>query len=271
MPDVLTTPIRSDPAVVELLAILQGAKVEVPLQEFNGLLDNMSTMQDQLKTVSDTLLTVTQRLADIEERQKHPVGNFFKTMLSNLHTRFNELKAGIGELLKSFVEGVKRLLTAIKEKGITAANGIMQFFNVKDGLNDMQANLNDAIAASDKRIAKIDAMAAEVHEAGAHVKNIGRAAQGKEFVQKRENGRVAKAVQLPVKGIRAAQRKMRSAAAKMVVKLDGLEQSAARINEVKAEKKASVLGNLADNQAKIAEKAPAAPAPGRNKRLEATV
>ena len=87
----------------------------------------------------------------------------------------------------------------MKERGISALDHAARFFHIKPGLTAMRNNINEGIQADEKAISSIEAVSAEYHEAGRHVKNIGRALMGKEAVQEaKAPGKLAKTVQAPI-------------------------------------------------------------------------
>ena len=62
----------------------------------------------------------------------------------------------------------------------------------------MRNNINEGIQADEKAISRIEAVSTEYHEAGRHLKNIGRALMGEGSRSGGEGpGRLAKTVQAP--------------------------------------------------------------------------
>lgn len=267
--EALAMPLRDDPYVAELLRVLDDAKMEVPMNEYTALLDHVAVIEQQLKSVTGDLQTIQQTLAEVQERQQHPVSAMFHRMADGMKNMIADMRAELGEMKQAIIEGAKQALAEIKEKGLSALNGIMRFFKVKDNLNAMKDKLDTAIASSDKTIARIDAMAAEVHEVSAHTRNIGRAASGKELVTRRENGKIAKTIQAPSRAIRWKNVQMRKATVKLAAKLERLEQTVAE-NKEKTAAKPSLLQDLAAKQEQIAASKPI-PAVGRTKAVEAAL
>jgi len=217
-------PLRNDPDVFELMSVLNGAKMEVPQAEFFSMLSTVDTLEAQMKNVFQELRGIHDTLK--AQNRKNPVVAAFTKAARNLQAKAVALWEKIGELRQAVVEGAKRALAAFKEKGVTALNGIMRFFKVKPTLNSMQNILAGAIKIDEKAISKIAAMAAEYHETGAHLSNIGRIFIGKETVEKHENGKLAKALQVPFKADRKLNIAMRKGMASLIGKLNRLEQAA---------------------------------------------
>jgi ABC-type transporter Mla subunit MlaD len=266
--EALAIPLRDNPYVVQLLREMETAKIEIPA--FTEMLKYVTTVENQLKSVTGDLGKIQQTLNEIQERQKHPISSFFQRMVDNMKTLIADVRANLGELKQSIIEGAKQALAALKEKGLSALNGIMRFFKVKDNLNAMTKSYDAAIAASDKTIARIDAMAAEVHEVTAHTRNIGRAARGKELVTKRENGKIAKAIQAPSRALRSKNVGLRRMTVSLAAKLENLENTVAK-NKEKAAAKPSLLQDLSAKQAQVAATKPAPAAGKRLKPQEAAI
>lgn len=253
MAEPIPFPLREEPSVAELLDLLKQSGNEAPFVDFNEMVMFAENLTNQFNAVVNELHSVKNLLSDMEERQQHPVKTRFHAMVNNLETMAGSLRERITELRQSIVEGAKAVLAAFKEKGMAVLDGVMRFFKVKEGLESIKADLDKDIQANTKTIGRIDAMAAEVHEVGAHVKNIGRAARGKELLEKRENGKVAKALQAPVRAVRKLNSGMRKGTVAMIAKLDRLEQAVVQNKEAAAEKP-SVLKTLESNKEIVARR-----------------
>ena len=143
----------------------------------------------------------------------------------------------------SSTEGCKNTLAAVKEQGISTLDNAARFFHIKPGLEALRNNINEGIQADTKAISRIEAVSTEYHEAGRHVKNIGRALMGKEAVQEAKSiGKLAKTVQAPYRAERACFLAARKGLEKAVASLDRLERA--------AEKQPSILKAMQEHKVK---------------------
>ena len=72
-------------------------------------------------------------------------------------------------------------------------NGITQFLHVRPVLESIQSAAEKSMQVSNRAVARIDAFSTEYHEMGRHLKNMGRAIQGKPAeTDAKENGKVAR-------------------------------------------------------------------------------
>ena len=110
-------------------------------------------------------------------------------------------------------------MTAFKEKGIAALNSVMSFFKVNKALNAVRNSVDKSIVSAEKSIAKIETMSKEMHSAGSHVRNIGRALIGRETKNDvKENGKIMKAAQLPFRASEATMSGIKKAVSSMIGK-----------------------------------------------------
>ena len=125
----------------------------------------------------------------------------------------------------------------------------------------LRDTLNDSIKVDEKAIAKIEAVSAEYHEAGKHLKNIGRAMAGKEAIQDANpSGKLAKALKTPFLAERSSFIAMQNSAEAAINHLARLEKTAERKPSIR-----KTMQTLNEQIAK-APKAPPAPAVRRDER-----
>ena len=109
----------------------------------------------------------------------------------------------------------------------------------------MQTAAEKVVQSSDRAVSRIDAFSTEFHEAGRHLKNMGRSIQGKPAqAEAKENGRVADAF----KGAFRIERAFASAIGENV----GLSLNALARLEQRAQRRPSVLEAMREQAAKAA-------------------
>ena len=78
-------------------------------------------------------------------------------------------------------------------RGAVALNGITQFLHVRPVLESIQSAAEKSMQANNRAVARIDAFSTEYHEMERHLKNMGRAIQGKPAeTDAKENGKIAR-------------------------------------------------------------------------------
>jgi hypothetical protein len=200
MANASTAPIMENENVRELLVIMEENRVPT-MNDFLNVLMQVSQMERQLNTAVDELQAMRRELnAARDQAHKTTFQNAFHTLESNTAT----MRERLDTVKQNIIEGCKNAVSAFKEKGISALDGIARFFKIKPILEVMRNDLNKAIRADDRTIATIEAVSAEYHQAGRHIKNMARAMAGKEAAQDAKvPGKLAKALEAPVTAARS--------------------------------------------------------------------
>ena len=120
---------------------------------------------------------------ELSEAQNHPIKNAMQKTLVVMQSQVLDMHDKLSELEQGIVDGCKNAVAAFKEQGISALDNIARFFKVRPMLEAIRSGLDGSIQYDNRAIAKIEAISAEYHEAGRHLKNMGRAMLGKEAVQ----------------------------------------------------------------------------------------
>lgn len=130
----------------------------------------------------------------------------------------------LADLKDKIIEGCQNALAAVKDKGLAALRGITDFFKVKPMLEGIRADLDLGIKQNEAAIRKIVSMSTEYHEAGLHVKNMGRALVGREaLTEAKSPGRLAVAIAAPFRNERKHQVKARARVTKAIAAIDRLQ------------------------------------------------
>jgi hypothetical protein len=167
-----------------------------------------------------------QELATAQE-QNHPVKNAMQKAVITMQGQVLELRDKLALLKQNVIEGCKSAVSAFKENGISALDNVARFFKVRPLLEAMRDDLAADIRRDDKAIAKIEAISAEYHEAGRHLKNIGRAIVGKEAIQEAKPvGRVANAFAAPFHAERNHPCTVKNSVEKAIGAVERLEERA---------------------------------------------
>lgn len=158
-----------------------------------------------------------------------------------------DLRDKLAELKQNVIDGCKNAVAAFKEKGIAALDNVARFFKVRPILESMRDMLTKDIQYDDKAIAKIEAISTEYHQAGRHLKNMGRAMLGKGAIQEaKQPGKLAAVISAPFRAERFHFASMKDHVEKSLNTL-------ARLEERAAEKKPSIRETLATHNEKTAQ------------------
>ena len=213
---------------------------------------HVEELEQQLAGTMEQLAAMRQ---DLQKMQKSPLKSALQKTVHALEEKAEVLRGQIIAVKENIIEGCKQALAGFKEQGTAALDNLARFFHLRQGLASMQKTTESAIQLDNQAIKKIEAVSAEYHEAGKHLKNVGRTLMGKEAVQEaKPMGKLAKAIAAPYKADRACLLAMRGTIQKAISGLDRLEQAA---------QKPSILQAMREQSEKVKAESPKE-APAKN-------
>lgn len=240
-----TAPIQENEYVKELLAILKENN-SPSTKDFVAVLNQVGAMEKQFAAAVKELAAMRQELK-IAQEQNHPVKTALQKAVIVMQGQVLDLRDKLAELKQNVIDGCKNAVAAVKETGISALDNAARFFKVRPILEAMRDMLTKDIQYDDKAIAKIEAISTEYHQAGRHLKNMGRAMLGREAAQEvKQPGKLTAVISAPF-------RAERSCFAAMKQNIDKAIGAISRLEERAAEKKPSIREALATRNEKIAQ------------------
>ncbi|WP_306569606.1 DUF6674 family protein [Faecalispora jeddahensis] len=254
-------PLLENEHVKELLAILRENN-SPSTKDFLAVLHHVGAMEKQLDAAVKELAAMRQELRTAQE-QNHPVKTALQKAVIVMQGQVLDLRDKLAELKQSVIDGCKNAVTAFKETGISALDNVVRFFKVRPTLEAMRDMLTKDIQYDDKAIAKIEALSTEYHQAGRHLKNMGRVMLGREAAQEvKQPGKLAAVISAPFRAERSHFSSIKSHIEKSLNTL-------ARLEERAAEKKPSIRETLATHNEKIAQAQKDAPTTERPRPVNA--
>ena len=222
--------------VKELLAVLK----ENPSpsgKDFAEMVAHVGELESRLAEAVEELKNMRQELQQVQNRSLKAV---LQKSCKSLENNISNMRQKLAELKDHIIEGCQKALSAFKERGTSALDGLSRFFHVKPMLEGIRKAIDNSIRIDDNAVSKIQTLSAEYHQAGRHLKNMGRALIGKEPVAEvKSPGRLSRVIATPYKADRACM----TAARKNIEKALG---SLARLQEA-SERRPSVLRAMQEN------------------------
>lgn len=234
----IAEPILENEHVKELLAVLRENN-SPSTTDFLAVLNQVGAMEKELAAMRQELKTA--------QEQNHPVKTALQKTVIVMQGQVLDLRDKLAELKQNVIDGCRNAVAAFKETGISALDSVARFFKVRPILESMRDMLTKDIQYDDKAIAKIEAISTEYHQAGRHLKNMGRAMLGREAAQEvKQPGKLAAVISAPF-------RAERSHFCTIKVHVENSLDTLARLEERAAEKKPSIREALATHNEKIAQ------------------
>ncbi len=231
-----TPPLMENEHVKELLAIMEANHMPA-VKDLYAVLDQVGAMERQLDAAVNELKTMRWELAAMRE-ESHPLKTALQNAVKALEKNIAAMRERLDEVKQNMIEGCKNAVAAFKEKGLSVLRDVAAFFKIRPGLEAVRDNLTKSIRLDEAAMAKIEAVSAEYHEAGKHLKNMGRALIGKEAVAEvKAPGRLAGAIAAPFRAERAcliAARRHVKAAIGAVARLENTERKPPIMETIKS-------------------------------------
>ena len=172
----LTGQLAENEAVQEFFKLLMENRPETG-RDYSIILWQMESMAHQLDMAMKELSEVKGQLAEMQES---PVKKFVSHTIDAVEKRIHSMQEGLMDMKERIVEGAKEAVAGVKRTGIKALDKAVSAIGIKNRLEAMQGNLSASMADIKNTIEKVEAVGQELRSAGGHLKNVGRAAAGKE-------------------------------------------------------------------------------------------
>ena len=224
MDSIKTSPIMENEHVKELLELMETNN-SLGRKDLLAVISQVAAMESHLATMVMELAVMRKELAEARQVNSPTKATMQKVVIA-MQSQILELRDKLAELKQDVIDGCKSAIAKCKEKGLSALRNITEYFNIKPRLESMRDILDNSIKQDNKMISRIEAMSVEYHEAERHLKNIGRAFAGKEAIQEiKPVGKLAKAIEAPIKTDRACLLAMRNCINNAIGGLNRLENA----------------------------------------------
>ena len=215
----ISQPIKNDQSVKDFIDHLNDPNFEVQKQDYMALIEYVGVVEKQYDSILKELNALKEQVGGIKDKENP---------LVSIVAKVQEEATDIGEKLNALKDRIitftQNALETVKEKGLITLDKVSGFLEIKDNLQAMSKGLEKAIDHAEKSIQKIDSISREYHEMENRAANIGRIFAGKETSSDiKENGKLAKALQLPQVGLQKALTAMSDTVKKAIEKVQSLE------------------------------------------------
>jgi hypothetical protein len=217
-------PIAENEHVKELLSVMEANHMP-GVEDLRGIVGQVTAIENHLADMVKELAVMRRELAEAQ-KNNHPIKTALQNAVITVQARVLDLRDKLGELKHNIIDGCKNALSAFKEKGLSALRNITEFLHIWPGLEAMRNSIDNSIKTDNAVIAKIETVSAEYHEAGRHIKNMGRAMLGKDAIQEaRPSGMAAKTFSAPFRAARACNMAVRRCVTAAIGAVERLEKT----------------------------------------------
>lgn len=224
--------LQKDQNVQELLNLLSEHKPD-KAQDLSALLFYVDGMERQFDAVLHELQAVKAQLAEVQE-SSHPLKKALSAFVQGMENRIDQMKERLFEIKESIANTAAKMVDDVKQAGISALDKTVDFLGIREGLAALRDNLDAAKTDTRAQIEKIETMGQELRSVGNHLKNVGRAATGKDLQPTRvDEGKFQSTVLAPLRTTHKALVSMGNITLAAIGNMERLEQAAVRGREPK--------------------------------------
>lgn len=171
-----TARLMEQPELVELIAVLQSNGMEKEKQEVETLARYLENMEDQFSEVLMELKEVRGQLNAIQDKGIRAAA---LRVADKVETKVTEVKAQVLYAKNNLVKSAAHAVNTFKEHGISAFKKALAAMHMPEALAHIRDGLHSCAEAAHQGALKVTEISRELHEAGEHAKNAGRALAGK--------------------------------------------------------------------------------------------
>lgn len=164
------------PELQELIAVLQNHGMEKEKQEVQMLADYLDNRESQFEVVLNELKEIRGQLNAIQDKG---VRAAVLRIADKVETKVTEAKAQIVSVKTKFLESAAHAVSTFKERGISAFKKALTAMRIPEALTHIQNGLHSCVESTRQGALKVTEISRELHEAGEHTRNAGRALAGK--------------------------------------------------------------------------------------------
>lgn len=231
MADLAVDSLRENEHIKELLELLSQLDERDKTEDFSNLLLTVDSMEMQFNKVLKDLQEVKTQLARL---QKSPVKQTLAGMMNRVEYKIQETRTKLNEIKAGIIEGVEKTMQNVKYMGLASLNKMLSLLGVRQALENMCSNLEQAGKMIDHTIVKLGEVGQELRGAGQYISNAGHILIGKERQEVSANGQksIASAVLTPMRNTRNILNSMEKNVAYAVDRLEHLEQAPVKMQSI---------------------------------------
>lgn len=217
-----------------------------------GLTETIRLVTEMERQFAGAMAELAAMRQEMQRMRNGPLKTALKKTCAALKSRLTTLGKQLANLKNALAKGCRRAFQAFVTEGAAALYHIDRFFHLQNSLQSVRKSCDLSIRMDERAIARIEAFSQEYHNAGRHLKNMGRLLMEKQPIeQARPTGLFAKSVQAPYRAELACLQALRNSADKAISGLEKLEQAR------RTQEKPSVIQTIQEKRDTVSQ--PASP------------
>lgn len=168
--------LREYPQIIELLTVLEQNGLMKERDEVSSLVEYIGSMEDKLSQMMGEL---QQMHGEVKQIQDKGLSARCTRLLDTAQEKVTQTGEMVSTVKNNFGRAAGNAVKTFKEKGRAALVQAVRAMKIPTVLMKMKDGLHAAARSMDEAAGKVEMKREQLHEAGAHLKNAGRALSGK--------------------------------------------------------------------------------------------
>ena len=168
--------LRDHPQIIDLISVLEQNGLQKQKEEVQALVGYIDGMEEKLSQMMDEMKAM--RL-EVEKLHDKGIRARCAQLVGTAEGKIRQGKTMLSTARTNFVSAAGRMLGTFQEKGRAALRHAVQALRIPAVLSRMERGFSHASQAMEQCAGKLDVIRDELHQAGGHMKNAGRALAGK--------------------------------------------------------------------------------------------
>ncbi len=169
--------LREYPQIIELLAVLEQSGLTKERDEVSSLVEYIGSMEEKLSQMMGELQEMHGEVKQIQDKGLHARCT---RLLNTAQERVSQTRTMITTVKTNFVRAAGNAVKSFKEKGSSALSQAVRAMKIPTVFSKMKDAFHRAAQAMEDMACDVDTRREQLHEAGVHFQNAGRALSGKE-------------------------------------------------------------------------------------------
>lgn len=169
--------LREYPQIIELLAVLEQSGLTKERDEVSSLVEYIGSMEEKLSQMMGELQEMHGEVKQIQDKGLHARCT---RLLDTAQERVSQTCTMVTTVKTNFVRAAGNAVKSFKEKGRSALSQAVRAMKIPVVLSKMKDGFHRAAQTMEDMACDVDTRREQLHEAGVHLQNAGRALSGKE-------------------------------------------------------------------------------------------
>ncbi|BDF47772.1 hypothetical protein CE91St56_48950 [Lachnospiraceae bacterium] len=175
--------LRDHPQIIDLISVLEQNGLQKQKEEVQALVGYIDGMEEKLSQMMDEMKEMRLEVGKLHDKG---IRARCSQLVDTVEGKVRQTKVMVSTAKENLISSAKQMVQTFREKGRSALCHAAQALRIPSVLSRMGRGFAHAEKSMGQLAVRLDAMREELHQAGGHIKNAGRALAGKEALEAQE-------------------------------------------------------------------------------------